>query len=284
MKKFSAFGFRVLGVTNPARLVLMLLSFSTFVGQVFGHELKYKFIKGQILKYQYDTKTDAYGIRKEDHFILEFRVDSLSATGAFITMTPTQHTFVKTDFSRPDHPNYNQQSFPETNNSQAEPINYADINKGIRFHLAENGLLSQFQGVHEIFNTIIADFQKKESIGNKPYISYHWLQLRYWDDYYKMLVGCFFPPLPRSRYDRAKEAIFNYSRESIRVKQSWGGSYPDSLTTELPFQKQIFLHLDSKVQGKTPSNFKILSWLTVAREWRHGIPVRLYLLICHLRV
>jgi hypothetical protein len=181
MKKVSGFGSQVSGCGSQVSgfacrtlLVLILLAFSTFASPGFGYDMKYKFQKGQVLKYQYDTEIVETSLRKNDHLIFEFRVDSLSATGAYITMTPRQHTFVKIDYTR------------------------ADIDKRISFHIAEDGLLSQFQGIHELFYGIIAGFQKKESIGNKLYVSYHWLQSRYWDDYYKMLIGYFFPPLPRS--------------------------------------------------------------------------------------
>ena len=217
-------GFQISGPACRCMLFLIFLSASTFQGFSTGWEMKYKFKKGQILKYQYDTENVDSRLRKNDHFIFEFRVDSLSTTGAFITMISKLHTFVKIDYTN------------------------ADIDKKISFHISESGLLSEFRGVHELFNTIISGIQEPKSIGNKPFISYHWLQLRYWDDYYKMLIGYFFPPLPRTRYDRITESLFNYSRESIRVNQSWGGSYPDSATTELPFQKQILLFLDEKIK------------------------------------
>jgi hypothetical protein len=232
MKKVSGCGLQVSGSASRWLLVLMLLAVSTFASPGFGYEMKYKFQKGQILKYQYDTQILDGRSSGNDHSIFEFRVDSLSPTGAFITMIPKQHAVDKNDYTR------------------------ADIGKRISFHIAEDGLIGQFQGVHELFYEIIAGFQKKESIGNKLNVSYHWLQLRYWDDYYKMLIGYFFPPLPRTRYDKTREVIFNLSRESIRVNQSWGGSYPDAATTELPFQKHILLFLDEKIQWEDSTEFQ----------------------------
>ena len=71
MKKVSGFRYRVSSIGFRMRTlpVLILLAFSTFASPGFGYDMKYKFKKGQVLKYQYDTEIIETSSGKNDHLI-----------------------------------------------------------------------------------------------------------------------------------------------------------------------------------------------------------------------
>jgi len=251
MKKKSGFGFRVSGTLYQLSLTWAILLFCGFIVSATGQELKYKFNKGQILQYQYNAKCisdtgaqNENGIRRLNSFlyIFEFHVDSISRSGAFMTLTPRQYSQTGSTQYKNSPPHIVKKSFIEGESDAVATAYYGDLNRTINFHINSDGQLSQFKGVEKIFNDVAALFQSEENVPLKGKINFNWLKLRYSDDYYRILIRQFLPVLPGRKVDagtKDNDISLSHLNDKLSSGFHWTQIYPDPFTGNIKFSNLL---------------------------------------------
>jgi len=202
MKKVAGCRLRVAGCgcQGLAIGVLFLISGASF--SVSSQEMRYKFKAGQVIQYEFQDeyeRNDAQGIGRE---LYEFKVDSCSESGACMTMTIKQHSSKSAVFSyqgnkREENPHYYQSSIIDgydNSTSKLEAPLLGDINRRIHFHISDYGQISRISGLDAILHAVLQPIRDHRWI--KMSLHYNLLKIRYSEEFYKILIRQFFPPLP----------------------------------------------------------------------------------------
>ncbi|MFA6127139.1 MAG: histidine kinase [Bacteroidales bacterium] len=267
MKKVTGVGVQVTGIgfRVPAfagmtengigfwgRVVGMILLLTGFTVPGVAQELKYKFRQGQVIQYQYRAESNSYYQRTIHNYVYEFVVDSTNPTGAFMTLIPKSHTINRILDPESKTPRYSQESDLDKINFIDMPFWYADINKKIRFHLSDIGEISRFGNSPSLLVNIIADIERGNSIPSKSDVNYNWLTLRYSDEYYKILIRQFFPPLPGKDRPGCQTLDLVYKNMPVSFGFCWLKPYPDSLSGKYRFANPNTVNVEFKTQGPAP--------------------------------
>ncbi|MDD4645095.1 MAG: histidine kinase [Bacteroidales bacterium] len=245
--RVSGFGCRVSVLAG----MLMLCGSGSGIAQ----QLKYKFRKGQVIQYLYKAESINEDKRKTEQYIYEFKVDSISAKGAWLTMTPRQNEISTITGSTAKSPKYYYTSVLDANKDLARSVWNLDMNREIRFMISEEGELSQLNGFYGFANEVAESARDNKSIAAKAEINYNWLNFRYSEEYYRILIGQFFPArryeilvdkkkivdgLP-ARYrilQGPKDIKMDYAKQSLIFHHYWD-KHSDSITGKIQFSKSI---------------------------------------------
>jgi|GEM_PF-1308021 len=272
MKKLLGIGFQVSGIgfcvscfaSRVSRFVFRvsvlagMLMFCGF-GSGIAQQLKYKFRKGQVIQYLYKAESINEDKRKTEQYIYEFKVDSVSANGAWLTMTPRQNEISTITGSTAQSLKYYYTSVLDANKDIARSVWNLDMNREIRFLISEDGELSQLNGFYGFANEVAESARDNKSIAAKANINYNWLNFRYSEEYYRILIGQFFPanryvilvdqkkivdghPARYRILKGPKEIRLDYAEQSLIFHHYWD-KHADSITGKIQFAKPIiFLH------------------------------------------
>jgi hypothetical protein len=246
-------GFRVSGFGYREVLSLILFFLCGFPLLSLGQEMKYQFKKGQIMEYQYKAESaDTTSGRtlndtrtlKTYLYLFEFLVDSLYDSGAYMTLTPKQYSQTNTIQRESSAPLFYQKSFIEGTIDPIELAYFGDLNQKIHFQISTRGQLSNIWGNEEIFNDIAKRFQHDNSIHKEQEINYNWLKLRYSEDYYRIIIRQFLPPLPdvNSKPKMNSEPItLKYLQDQVSFWFDFSENKPDPASGKIRFINPIIV-------------------------------------------